>query len=101
MTLNAVGWHAIIIKSEITMSLALLKEVISLAFRVPYISWVAGLLVMTMCDYDSDTFSFSLSSLTLTTPAPLLHCTITYLVTPLFSFCLLPCTLITALPCAA
>ena len=42
--------------------------------------------VMTTCDYDPDTFSFFLSPLTLTTPALLFCCTITYLVVPLSPF---------------
>ena len=55
-------------------------------------------IVMTTCNYDPDTFSFLLSSLILTTPVPPLSCTITYLVIPLFSFHLFPCTFTTASP---
>ena len=54
--------------------------------------------VMTARDYDPDTFSFSLSSFTLSPQLPLLGCTITHLVVPLFSFCLFPCTFTTASP---
>ena len=57
--------------------------------------------VMTTCDYDSDANFFFAYYFPITTPsAP--ACTITQLcslfVFALFPFCLLPCTLTTALP---
>jgi hypothetical protein len=44
-TSNEVGGLADIIKSEITMSLALLKEASSLASKLPCISVIAGMLL--------------------------------------------------------
>ena len=56
-TSNAVGRRVNVIKSEIVMSLALLKEATSLASKVPCISWIAGLLLYLIQVYDVRVFS--------------------------------------------
>ena len=60
--LSAVGGHAGVVKSEITMSLALLKETSVLGSKVPCISPIAGLLLYLIQVYDVRILSLIIKS---------------------------------------
>lgn len=65
--MNAVAGHAGVVKSEITMLLALLKETSVLVSKVPCISPIAGLLLYLIQVYDVRVLSLIIKSFKLLT----------------------------------